>query len=66
MYLPASTLELSAIEEYWHQAKRDVLVSYYATFGDIRRTLSDYLRTSDPRLDIMDYIGRQYLVFKDF
>jgi len=43
-----------------------VLVSeYYATFGEMRRTLSEYLRTSGPRLDIMDYIGRQSLVLKD-
>jgi len=67
MYLPVGTPELSAIEEYWHQAKRDVLVSeYYATFGEMRRTLSEYLRTSDLRLDIMKYIGRQSLVLKDF
>jgi len=67
MYLPAGTPELSAIEEYWHQAKRDILVSeYYATFGEMRRTLSEYLRTSGPRLDIMKYIGRQSLVLKDF
>jgi len=67
MCLPAGTPELSAVEEYWHQAKRDVLVSeYYATFGEMRRTLSEYLRTSGPRLDIMKYIGRQSLVLKDF
>jgi len=39
---------------------------YYATFGEMRRTLSEYLRTSGPRLDIMKYIGRQSLVLKDF
>jgi len=67
MYLPAGTPELSAVEEYWHQAKRDVLVSeYYATFGEMRRTLSEYLRTSGPKLDILKYIGRQSLVLKDF
>jgi len=56
-----------AMEQYRHQAKRDVRVSeYYATLGEMRRTLSEYLRTSGPRLDIMKYIGRQSLVLKDF
>jgi len=59
--------ELSAVEEYWHQAKRDVLVSeYYATFEEMRRTLPEYLRTSGPKLDIMKYMGRRSLVLKDF
>jgi len=41
MYLPAGTPELSAMEQCRHQAKRDILVSeYYATFGEMRRTLS--------------------------
>jgi len=66
MHLPAGMQELSAIEEYWRQAKQDVLVSeYYATFGEMRHTLSEYLRTSGPKLDIK-YIGRQSLVLKDF
>jgi len=67
MYLPAGTPEPGAIEQYRHQAKRDILVSeYYATFGEMRRTLSEYLRTSGPRPDVMKYIGRQSLVLKDF
>ena len=41
LYLPTATPELSAIEEYWHQAKRDILVSeYYATFENMRHVLS--------------------------
>jgi len=67
MCLPAGTPEPGAMEQYWHRAKRDVLVSgYYATFGEMRRTLSEYLRTSDPRPDVIKYIGRQSLVLKDF
>ena len=67
MYLPAATPELSAIEEYWHQPRRDVLVSeYYATFAQVRHTLSEYLRTSGSRLDVMKYIGRKSLALKDF
>jgi len=58
MYLPAGTPELSATEEYWHQAKRDVLVSeYYATFGAMRRTLSERLRTAGFDQDVTEYIG---------
>ena len=67
MYLPVATPELSAIEEYWRQPRRDVLVSeYYATFVQMRHTLSEYLRTSGPRLDVMKYIRRKSLVLKDF
>jgi len=67
MHLPVATPELGAIEEYWHQSKRDVLVSeYYATFEEMRRAVSEYTRTSGPRLDIMKYIGRKSLVFRNF
>jgi len=32
MYLPAGTPEQGAMEQYWHRAKRDILVSeYYAS-----------------------------------
>jgi len=52
------TPELSAIEEYWHQAKRDILVSeYYATFEEMKRTLSEHLRTAGFDHDILEYIG---------
>ena len=58
-YLPTATPELSAIEEYWHQSKRDILVSeYYGTFVDMRNTLSKYLRTKSTNLDVMAYINR--------
>ena len=57
-YLPVATPRLSGIEEFWHQAKRDVLVSeYYATFEEMRKTLSEYLRTASFKHDIMEYLG---------
>ena len=57
-YLPIVRPELSAIE-YWHQSKRDILVSeYYGTFVEMRNTLSKYLRTKSPDLDVMAYINR--------
>jgi len=57
-YLPVATPELSAIEEYWHQAKRDILVSeYYATFEEMKRALSEHLRTAGFDQDVMEYIG---------
>ena len=58
MYLPTATPELGAIEEYWHQAKRDILVSeYYATIGEMKRTLSEYLRTESTNLDVIMSAG---------
>jgi len=56
-YLSVATPELSAIEEYWHQAKRDVLVSEYAPFGEMKRTLSEHLRTAGFDHDVMECIG---------
>ncbi len=57
-YLPVATPELSGMEEYWHRAKRDVLVSeYYATFEEMRHALSEYLRTTSFADDIMEYLG---------
>ena len=67
IHLPRATPEISTIEEYWHQAKRDVLVSeYYDTMDHMRRTLSEYLRTVEPSLDVMKYVGRKSIVVKNF
>ncbi len=66
-YLPDGTPELNAMEEYWRRPRRDVLVSeYYGTFGEMRRTLSEYLRTSHANLDVMRYINSKSLVLKNF
>ena len=67
LYLPTATPELSAIEEYWRQSKRNILVSeYYATFEKMRHALSEYLRTSHTDLDVMKYVGRKSLTLKNF
>ena len=57
VWLPTATPELSVMEEYWHQSKRDVLVSeYYGTIGQMRRAMSEYFRTARPWLDAMKFI----------
>ena len=66
IYLPTGTPDLSAIEEYWRQAKRDILISeYYGTFMAMRQKLSEYLRTHKS-LDIMNYIERRSIKFQNF
>lgn len=67
LYLPTATPDLSAIEEYWHQSKRDILVSeYYGTFETMRSVLSTYLRSHRTKLDVMRYIGRHHITPKNF
>ena len=67
MWLPTATPELSAIEEYWHQSKREVLVSeHYATVVEMRRALSEYLRTARPQIDVMAFICRKSFSVKNF
>lgn len=67
MWLPTATPELSAVEEYWHQSKRDILVSeYYGTVAEMRRTMSEYFRTAQPKLDVMKFICRKSLNRKNF
>ncbi len=59
-YLPVATPEISLIEEFWHQAKRDVLVSeYYATIEEMRHALSEYLRTAGFDHSVMEYLGNK-------
>ena len=61
IWLPTATPELSVIEEYWHQSKRDILVSeYYGTFGKMKHALSEYLRTHRTDLDPMKFICRSF------
>ena len=67
MWLPRATPELSVVEEYWHQSKRDLLVSeYYSTVVHMRRALSEYFRTARPKLDAMKFINRTSLPCKNF
>ena len=67
IWLPAATPELSVMEEYWHQAKRDVLVSeYYGTVVQMRRAMSEHFRTARPGLDAMAFICRKSFDLKNF
>ncbi len=67
IWLPTATPELSVVEEYWHQAKRDVSVSeYYATVVHMRHAMSEYFRTARPKLDAMKFICRRSLTLKNF
>ena len=63
MWLPRATPELRVVEEYWHQSKRDLLVSeYYSTIVHMRHALSEYFRTARPKLDAMKFINRRSLL----
>ena len=67
IWLPTATPDLSVVEEYWRQAKRDVLVSeYYGTVVQMRRAMSEYFRTAKPGLDAMKFIRRRSLDVKNF
>ena len=67
IWLLRATLELSVVEEYWHQPKRDLLVSkYYSTAVHMRRVLSEYFRTAHSKLDAMKFINRTSLPRKNF
>ena len=67
IYLPTGTPDLSAIEAYWLQAKRDILISeYYGTFLAMRQKLSEYLRTHKSDLNVMNYIERRSIKFQNF
>ena len=67
VWLPTATPELSVMEEYWHQSKRDVLVSeYYGTIGQMHRAMSEHFRTARPWLDAMKFICRKSFDLKNF
>jgi len=67
IWLPTATPEVSAIEEYWHQSKRDMLVSqYYATVVEMRKALSEYFRTSKHHIDVIKFIRRRSFPVKNF
>ncbi len=57
-YMPTATQQISAVENYWDQSKRDILASeYYSMFEDMRRMLSECLRTTSFNHDVMEYLG---------
>ena len=59
VYLPRGSPYLNVIEKYWRQAKHCLLVSgYYPVFADMRRTMSECLRTSKIKLGMCVYLNR--------
>ena len=60
IFLPTAVPELSAIEEFWHQLKREIKVGvYYETFEDLKDAVSDYLKKTSHGLDIMEFFNRE-------
>ncbi len=59
IYLPKGSPYLNAVEECWHQAKRELLVSeYYASMSDMTYRVSEYFRTVRFGLDVEKYLNR--------
>ena len=59
IYLPKATPQLNAVEQCWNQIKRIMMVSeFYPTLKDLKKSLSEYLRTVRFKLDINTYIFR--------
>ena len=64
IYLPKGSPYLNAVEECWHQGKRNLLVSeYYKTFLDMHRAISQYYRTARFNLDLIKYFSRKAELF---
>lgn len=64
IYLPKGSPYLNAVEEYWHQGKRVLLMSeYYRTFADMCNAISLYFPTARFNLDIMKYANRKAALF---
>ena len=60
LYIPKGSPYLSVVEEYWHMAKHDLLVSeYYRTFDDMRDVISTYFRTHRFGFDVMMFLMRK-------
>ncbi len=58
-FLPVSSPELSAVEECWRRAKREILVGkYYSNLEDMWDVVSEYFRTTYFGLDIRKYLWR--------
>lgn len=66
-WLPTTTPETNAVGEYWHLTRRNVPVSeYYGVFMQMRRTLSEHLRTVRRGPSVMKFIYRKLLNAKNF
>ena len=59
IYLPKGCPEFNPMEEWWRQAKHDLMVSeYYRTFDEMKYALCEYFRTKKYSLDVMKYFMR--------
>ena len=64
IYLPKGSPYLNAVEECWHQGKRNLLVSeYYKTFLDMHSAVSQYYRTARFNLDLIKFFNRKAELF---
>ena len=64
IYLPKGSPYLNAVEECWHQGKRNLLVSeYYKTFLDMHSAVSQYYRTARFNLDLFKFLNRKAELF---
>ena len=64
IYLPKGSPYLNAVEECWHQGKRNLLVSeYYKTFLDMHSAVSQYYRTVRFNLDLFKFLNRKAELF---
>ena len=60
IYLPKATPQLNAVEQCWNQIKRTIMVSeFYPTMKDLKKSISEYLRTVRFLFDIDTYINRK-------
>lgn len=60
VYLPTASPEFMILEEVWNIAKRDLLVlKYYPSFSDFKKSISRYFRTKRFNLDMRNYLLRE-------
>jgi len=60
LYLPKASPYLNASEQCWRRGKNDLLNSeYYETFDNMRKAVSEYLRTVRFDLDVHKYLNRK-------
>ena len=60
LYLPTASPEFMMMEEIWNIAKRDLLVlQYYQSFADFKKSISCYFRTKRLNLNMRNYLLRE-------
>ena len=58
--LPTASPEFMVMEEVWNMAKRDLLVlNYYPSFSDFKKSISCYFRTKRFNLNMRNYLLRE-------